>query len=247
MGRTTYLSELFYSIQGEGVTRGKPSVFARFAHCNLMCGGHNADLVKRGKATWWCDSETVWRSGEKVTVDDVIRKLKDMGEYQNIQDGITNLILTGGEPTMPSTAEFLLGLVMNFDYYAFIEIETNGTLLNSFAEDLLGRVDQINCSPKLANSGMPRSQRINEKAIEYINELDNSWFKFVVSSDEDWEEIKEDYLPLIDREKIILMPAVDNFDDVQEAFKKIWLLGQQEHLLITNRDHIVAWNRVTGV
>ena len=33
------ISEVFYSIQGEGKTVGIPSVFIRLGGCNLMCGG----------------------------------------------------------------------------------------------------------------------------------------------------------------------------------------------------------------
>lgn len=246
----SYLSEMFMSIQGEGHTRGKPSVFARFAHCKFMSGGHHGDLVKSGEATWWCDSETVWRQGEKVTIQDIIDQLKEMGEYDFILSGDTNMILTGGEPTMPQTAKFLVELIKHFREKsddAFFEIETNGSLLGKHSQAILEAVDQINCSPKLANSGVPKSLRINSRAIKFINEQPNSWFKFVVSSPKDWEEIQGDYLPLIDRKKIILMPAVDNLKDIQEAFNTVWLLGQKEHLLVTNRDHIVAWDQVTGV
>ena len=40
------LSEIFYSIQGEGVSIGRPSVFLRTALCNLKCK--------------WCDTPYTW-------------------------------------------------------------------------------------------------------------------------------------------------------------------------------------------
>ncbi len=44
------------------------------------------------------------------------------------------------------------------DYNVYNEIETNGTVV--IENDLFDIIDQINCSPKLANSGMTAKQRI---------------------------------------------------------------------------------------
>ena len=33
------ISEIFYSLQREGINTGKPVVFLRTSHCNLACSG----------------------------------------------------------------------------------------------------------------------------------------------------------------------------------------------------------------
>ena len=62
---TLNISEDFYSVQGEGYTTGVPAYFIRLKACNLMCGRPDGSLMKDGKATWWCDTEYVWRKGSE--------------------------------------------------------------------------------------------------------------------------------------------------------------------------------------
>ncbi|MCA1806973.1 MAG: 7-carboxy-7-deazaguanine synthase QueE, partial [Actinobacteria bacterium] len=97
------VSEWFYSVQGEGVTAGKPSLFIRLSGCNFMCGGFKAKLLEAKKATWYCDTETVWKQGRDLTVDELMYEIFDT--YPKLSDwlatGAANIILTGGEPTLP--------------------------------------------------------------------------------------------------------------------------------------------------
>jgi organic radical activating enzyme len=54
------VKELFYTLQGEGANAGRPSVFCRFAGCNLWSGREQ----DRDKAVcWFCDTDFVGTDG----------------------------------------------------------------------------------------------------------------------------------------------------------------------------------------
>jgi organic radical activating enzyme len=188
---TLDISEDFYSVQCEGVTTGYPAYFIRLKACNLMCGGPDGSLMKEGKATWWCDSEYVWKKGLQKPFDYLVKRWSDQSILDWIIMGRVHLIWTGGEPTIPrhqsATSEFL----KYFNTYVYEwkhvnasiynEIETNGTV---YIEDqLFTDMDQINCSVKLSNSGMTKARRIKPLALERIMRHKNYWSKFVISNE----------------------------------------------------------------
>jgi len=74
------LSEIFFSIQGEGVLIGTPTVFIRLYGCNLRCE--------------WCDSMYAVEGNEYVvrTIDSII---KETEIYR-----CDNICITGGEPLL---------------------------------------------------------------------------------------------------------------------------------------------------
>jgi len=120
------IAEIFYSIQGEGVNIGQPSIFLRLSGCHLRCT--------------WCDSKFTWEmmSGKEMSTKEIIKEIK---KYP-----AKHLIITGGEPLIQQSG--LKELLTELKGY-FVEMETSGSL-KSHLDDF---IDQYNCSPKMKNSG----------------------------------------------------------------------------------------------
>lgn len=237
------ISEVFYSIQGEGKTVGVPSVFVRLGGCNLMCGGMGTqfDGELHNGAEFRCDTVEVWM---KATAKEA-KEILPQDCIEAIKNG-AHIILTGGEPTMQQGAleEFIRYIKHNINANAYFEVETNGTIIpNQF---LLEQIHLWNCSPKLRNSGMDNSMTYKPEVIKELNKK-NTIFKFVVNSDKEWKEIERDYLPIVDREKIYLMPAGENQELLNENKQRVVELAKDNYLNFTTRLHIEIWNKKTGV
>lgn len=237
------ISEVFYSIQGEGPTTGYPAVFVRLGGCNLMCGGEGTqhDQQLHDGATWRCDTIEVWMKSRAKEFKDIL--LEDCIEA--IKNG-ANLIITGGEPLMQQTnvIEFIKYVRSNYNKNCYVEIETNGTIAPT--PEIAQLVNQWNCSPKLANSGMPNIKTYNTNAIEKLNRL-NTAFKFVLTTDMDWEEVKKFYLDIVNPDKVWLMPSGSSQEELIKSKEAVAEIAKNNYIKFTNRLHIEIWNKKTGV
>lgn len=240
-------------------------------------GDFQGDLHEQGKATWTCDTIPVWARGTEQEFQYLIDRWKDQGIYEDICSGLIHIIWTGGEPTIPnhqvSIANFHKYLLEQDDnrnnspflksYFdwdgekgskkqyikvpSFDEIETNGTLY--IDDDLFYQLDQINCSPKLSNSGMGPKQRIVEKAIKRIMEHPRYQFKFVISSEDDIFEMFETFIKPFDipLQNVVCMPGLDDQKDFHERTKFVMEMAIKYKFIGLTRLHVSAWDRTTGV
>ena len=237
------ISEVFYSIQGEGKTCGVPSVFVRLGGCNLMCGGMGTqfDGELHNGAKWRCDTLEVWTRAKLKPVEEILGE----EEITAIKNG-AHIIITGGEPLMQQKGiEAFINYVKEEIYSkAYFEIETNGTIQpNNF---LFYNIDLWNCSPKLSNSGNEKELAYKPEVLSALNEH-NSIFKFVINDEEDWSEVVELYFPIVERRKIYLMPAGENQELLKVNSERVAELAKKEYLKYTSRLHIDIWNKKTGV
>jgi len=225
------------------------------------------DLHKEGKATWTCDSTSQWLwRGEDKEFQYLIDQWKEQDIYEDIKNGTIHIIWTGGEPTIKGHQEAISnfikywksvdpsinkiisgGLVSTDKITAFSEIETNGTVV--IDEPLWIQLDQINCSPKLSNSGMTEKQRIVPAAIKRIMEHSNYQFKFVISNEEDVKELFRDFVvPFsIPLSKVVCMPGLDDVADFEERTQFCLEMAKKYKFRGLTRLHIAAWNKTLNV
>ena len=238
--------EIFASIQGEGQSAGRPSVFVRFATCNLHC--------------WWCDTPYTWNwQGSNLShrdTDNGAQRFDPKVEIcqldtAEIADQVIALapervILTGGEPLMqqPALAD-LVDRVKAALPTCLFEVETNGTIIPD--EALQDKIDQFNVSPKLQSTRNEDDRRIVPDTLRFYAQAPRAYFKFVIADKADLAEVEA----LIDtyhlpRNHLFLMPegtSVAALDD-----KSDWLLEAAVRLGVgfSDRLHIRLFGDTRG-
>lgn len=102
------ITELFPSVQGEGVRVGMPTAFVRLNRCNLRCR--------------WCDSAYTFTGGTNMTVDEVTATVHGFGPLPNV-------CITGGEPLVQRRElRALIDRLLALPWVRSVEVETGGSL-----------------------------------------------------------------------------------------------------------------------
>lgn len=229
------ISEFFYdTIQGEGIYIGQPAAFLRMQHCTQNCV--------------FCDTQEVWRFGNPYSFDEIFALMEKSTIIEQLKNG-QHLVLTGGSPLRQQLAlfAFINSFFERYDFKPFIEIENECTLMPF--NKLIPLIDCWNNSPKLKNSGNPDFMRYQPRVLKTLALLQNSWFKFVVSNEDDWAEIENDFLntDLIDKSQIILMPLGADQTELSNNREKVIELAIKYGVRYSTREHIIIWNKKTGI
>ena len=228
------ISELFFSIQGEGELTGVPSVFVRTSGCNLRCR--------------WCDTKYAsWKpEGENVTINDLVDKVCS---YPGRHVGIS-----GGEPMLAKGIEEFTHLLKESGKQ--ITIETAGTISPNGIQ-----CDLASLSPKLSDS-TPKEGDINKewidrhesKRLDYdiLSEWVNSYnfqLKFVVSKEEEIKEIQNVISRIEGKilpEKVLLMPEGIDPDTLRSRYDLLIDLCKENGYRLCHRLHIDLFGNTPG-
>ncbi|MFI5377241.1 MAG: 7-carboxy-7-deazaguanine synthase QueE [Candidatus Rokuibacteriota bacterium] len=216
------IAETFYSIQGEGVTAGRPAIFVRLQGCSVGCG--------------WCDTKYSWdpAAGREVTLDGLLDEVAGLP--------CRRVVVTGGEPLESPLFTPLVGALAGRGYT--VEVETSGTLAPP--ADAPSTI-QWNVSVKLAGSGVAEDRRINASAIRAFLERD-AWWKLVVSEPGELGEVlrltERFALP---RGRVLLQP--EGLRPEELAARSPWIVEacKAYGFRFSPRLHVLIWGARRGV
>ncbi len=229
------VSEIFHSIQGEGLLVGVPSVFVRFSGCNLRCT--------------WCDTPYAsWEPvGETMTQADILARM------ESFSGRVRHAVLTGGEPMVASGIREFAAELRRRDWH--VTLETAGTI----APDEIA-CDLASLSPKLRHS-TPEAGRIEEAWIsrhesrrlqpavlaEWIRDYEVQ-LKFVIAAEADLPEIHEllAKLPPVPADRILLMPEGITSEDILARAPLVTGLCKQFGYRYCDRLHIHLYGNTRG-
>jgi len=86
---TLLINEIFYSIQGESLTAGEPTIFIRLAGCPLRCS--------------YCDTSYAFKGGKELSFESIISKISNYNT--------SFITVTGGEPLAQKNCYSFLNLL----------------------------------------------------------------------------------------------------------------------------------------
>jgi 7-carboxy-7-deazaguanine synthase len=225
------ISEIFYSIQGEGTLAGVPSVFVRTSGCNLRCT--------------WCDTPyTSWQpEGEDLSMEQIVEAVR--------QHPAHHVVITGGEPMIAPQIVELTKQMRALGHH--ITIETAGTVYHPVMCDLMSISPKLkNSTPHERDGGRWAAQhdrlRIQPEVLKKLIAHCEYQLKFVVSAPDDLPEIRALAETLhTGPGRVLLMPEGIDAETLRQRGQWLVEVCKTEGFRFSPRLHVELWGARRGV
>ncbi len=163
------ITEIFYSLQGEGASTGFCTAFIRLTGCPLRCG--------------YCDTRYAFTGGEAMALEEI---LQQVAQYQ-----VKYVTVTGGEPMAQPEVLPLLSQLCDQGYE--VSLETSGALDLSAVDDRVIKVMDL----KTPASGEVSANHYPN--LEWLKTQDQLKFVICNEGDYEWSKEKIAEYGLADR------------------------------------------------
>ncbi len=221
MAETLRVTEIFHSIQGESTWAGLPCTFVRLTGCPLRCV--------------WCDTEYAFHGGEKVTLDAIVERVREIG---------TPLVeVTGGEPLIHPGAFTLVERLLDAGHTVLVE--TSGAIDIAPLDDRAHRIMDLKCpgsgeASKNLWSNLAHLTRRDEVKFVIRDRADYEWAREVVRERGLDRRVEDGTL-----RAILFSPVWDELDRVDLAE---WILEDRLPVRFQLQLHKLVWGpNVAGV
>jgi len=207
------ITEVFHSLQGEADTVGVPTVFIRLTGCPLRCQ--------------YCDTAYAFHGGEWQTIDDLIRRVRELGSRY--------VCVTGGEPLAQKAC---LGLLARLCDEGFrVSLETSGAMPLADVDPRVVLVVDV----KTPGSGEEPRNRYGELAR--LQSKDQTKFVLCSRADYEWSRAKMRELKLAERCSVLFSPSHE-----QLAARELadWILEDRLPVRFQIQLHKYLWGNAAG-
>lgn len=171
------VTEIFRSLQGEGLDAGLPTVFVRLTGCPLRCG--------------YCDTAYAFKGGRSMGVEEICRVV---GEY-----GTRHVTVTGGEPLSQKGARALISALCDQGHE--VSVETSGAL------DVAQVDPRATLVMDLKTPGSGEVERNLWRNLEHLKPGDQVKFVLCHREDYEWSRRQVEEHGLAERCQVLFSPA----------------------------------------
>lgn len=203
------VSEIYLSLQGESSHQGLLCSFVRLTGCHLRCR--------------WCDSEFAFRGGTRMTVSEVVERVKALGSPR--------VEVTGGEPLLQPGVYPLMEALLEGGLTVLLE--TSGAIDVRLVPPAVRKIVDLKCP------GSGEADRNDWRVLESLTARDE--LKFVLASREDYDWAKE----RICERRLDRGPAGLLFSPVHGALEPRmlaeWIIGDRLPVRFQLQQHKVLW------
>ena len=207
------INEIFHSIQGESTHAGRPCVFVRLTACDLRCS--------------WCDTPYAFTEGHRVSVDDVVARVKEFG--------CPVVEITGGEPLLQKNVYPLMQRLL--DEKLTVMLETGGHLSIEHVPPGVLRIMDVKCP---GSGESHRNEWTNMDRLVATDEV-----KFVIKDRTDYEFARE----VSARHGLIGRVAAVHFSPVHGVLESKqlaeWILADRLEVRLQLQVHKYIWDPST--
>ena len=207
------VSEIFASLQGESTTVGVPTVFVRLTGCPLRCR--------------WCDTTYAFRGGERLTIDEILARVSDLG--------LPEVCVTGGEPLAQAACRDLLTALADAGHR--VSLETSGALL------IAGLDPRVRCVMDLKAPGSGEADKNLWDNLDHLRPHDEVKFVLAGRADYDWAKDVLERHGLARRATVLFSPVAG---ELAPSTLADWIVADRLPVRFQLQLHKILWGDARG-
>lgn len=184
---TLRITEIFFSLQGEGRTVGVPTVFIRLTGCPLRCQ--------------YCDTAYAFHGGEIMRFTEIISAVQ---QYKT-----KHINVTGGEPLAQRQVNALMRQLCDLDYV--VSLETSGALDVSEVDPRVVKVMDVK------TPGSKEAAKNRDENIEHLKAHDQVKYVICNHEDYLWSKQHMEQHQIASRCEVLFSPSQNELNPTELA------------------------------